>query len=278
MISPATARPRRRWIWVLVALVTAMTFVAAFTLRIVPKGPPHHEFGPLASYHRAITGLDVESAGSGAITIRAGRPGQVTVTRVLSWALSKPTVTQSWDDGVLNVGATCPKFDPFENCQADITISVPAGTPVQAQANVGSVTVTGLTGPLHLSATSGLLVAHNVSGPVWATVTSGSLIGRGGLTSRSVYASAASGQITLDFATAPRIVSVGVGSGSAAITVPRGSRYRIVSSRGSGALTVAPGLSNARSAWVVTATIGSGAARIGYARSPEAVQLSSWLG
>ena len=262
-------RPRRRWVWALVALATVTVFAVPFRLRfIAPKHGMQHAVDPRVNYRRGISDLQVQANGGTVVTIRAGLPDQVTVSGFLSWALGKPTITQSWHGGTLHVGATCPKFDPFGGCQVMLVVSVPAGTAVQAQAGAGSMTVTGLSGPVHLTGTSGILVARDDSGPVWATVTSGSVVARSGLTSQHFYASATSGQIALAFSAGPRTVSVGLGSGSADITVPAGSRYRIVRSLGSGLLNVAPGLSDAGSDLVLTATVGSGVARIGYPAGP----------
>ncbi|MGB6458040.1 MAG: hypothetical protein WBH47_26505 [Streptosporangiaceae bacterium] len=222
-------RPRRRWIWVLVTLVTATVVVVPVTLRVALKGELQHESDPLARYRREIADLQVQANDGEMITVQAGRPGQVTVTSMVAWLVSKPAVTQSWRGGVFRVSAICPKFDPFEDCQASVVISVPAGTTVQGQAGAGSLTVVGLTGALHLTATSGLVLARNVSGPVWAAATSGSAVARTGLRSASLHASVSTGLITLMFTAAPRSVAVGVGAGSAAIAVPAGSRYRVAS-------------------------------------------------
>ena len=260
-VTGTRLRPRRRWVWVLVALATAAAFVVPFRLRFVtPAGMQHATQVPV-SYLRAIRNLEVTANGGVTVMIRAGQPGRVTVGGVMSWTLRKPTVSQAWQGGTFLLGATCPKLNPFGTCGASIVIGVPAGTAVQVQAGAGSVTVAGLTGPLHLSATSGLLTARNISGPVWASVTSGSLVARTGVSSQRFDAFASTGYLAIDFSSRPRSVAVGLGSGSASITVPPGSRYRIVSS---GPLYVTPGLSDSRSDLVLTATVGAGVARVGY--------------
>jgi hypothetical protein len=264
--GPARPRPRRRWIWVLVALATATVIVVPVTLRVALKADLQHEAGPLVSYRSAISDLQVQVNSGGTVTIKAGPPGQVTLSSTLTWLVRKPAVTQSWQGKIFRVGATCPKFDPFEDCQASVTVSVPAGTAVQGQAGGGSLTVVGMSGPLHLTATSGLLLARDVSGPVWATAQSGSVVARTGLRSPSLRAAVSSGQISLIFSTRPRSTAISVGSGSAAITVPSGSRYRVISSDGPGSLYLAPGLSDPRSNLLLTAVVDSGEARIGYPR------------
>lgn len=263
-IAGTAPRPRRRWIWVLVAVATVSAFVAPFRLKIdVPKTSTH-ALDPAAKYQRDISSLQVQADYGVMVTIRAGRPGHVTVSGSLSWTLRKPTVTQVWRGGRFLVGATCPKVNPFGSCEASIVIGIPAGTAVQAQAGEGSVSVIGLTGPLHLSATSGLVTVRNISGPAWISVTSGGVVARTGVRSQQFDAVTSTGQLIIDFSSRPRSVAIAIGAGSAVITVPPRARYRIVSSRGAGALYVAPGLRDARSDLVLTATIGTGAARIGY--------------
>jgi hypothetical protein len=227
-----------------------------------------HEFNQPVAYSSAISRLQVQANGGGDVTIRAGRPGQVTVSSALSWVFGKPSVTQEWLGRTFVVGATCPKFDAFEDCQAQVTITIPAGTPVQAAAGAGSVTVSGLSGPVHLTATSGLLLARNVSGPVWASATTGLVVARSGITSANVDASVTSGRLSLDFSVPPGAVAIVVDAGSAAITLPSQSRYRIVSSVGSGALQIAPGISDGQSDRMLRAVIGSGAVSVGYPPGP----------
>jgi hypothetical protein len=211
----------------------------------------------------------VQTGAGGSVKIRPGRDGRVTITRTLQWVFGKPSVTQSWQDGVLRVGASCPRFDPFEDCEASVTITVPAGTAVTAQAGAGSVAVTGMSGPLHLAATSGLLRVGRVSGPLWLSATSGFVAGRTGILSPAVYASVTTGSIALRLDGEPRLLAVAVGSGYANVMVPRGARYRVAGSYGPGTLQIAPGLSDASSARLLTATLGTGVVRIGYAPAPD---------
>lgn len=250
----------------LVALATATAVAVPVTLLVAVKAGIQHQSGPLLRYRRAITDLQVLANSAGTITIQAGQPGQVTLRSTLSWLVRKPAITQSWQGGILRIAATCPKFDPFEDCQASVTISVPAGTAVQGQAGPGSLTVIGLRGSLHLAATSGSLLVRNVSGPVWATAQSGSVMARSGLRSPILRAAVTTGLIDLSFSTRPRSVAIVVGSGSATVTVPTGSRYRVLGSGGPGIRYLAPGLSDPASGLLLTVVVGTGEARIGYPR------------
>jgi hypothetical protein len=256
--------PRRRWIWVLVALATAGVVVVPITLRVALKAAIQHDFGPVVVYRRDVTALKVQTDAGGEVTIRGGQEGRVVVTRTLQWLFGQPSVTQSWHGGVLRVAATCPKFDPFEDCQADVTITVPVGTAVTAQAGAGSVVVAGISGSVHLAATSGLLRVDRVSGPLWLSAKSGFVAGRTGVSSPQVYVSVTTGSMALRLDAGPLLLTVGVGSGYANIMLPRGSGYRIAGSDGPGILQIAPGLSQPGSARLLTATVGSGEVKISY--------------
>jgi hypothetical protein len=263
-----TARPRRRWIWVLVALATAGVIVVPITLRVALKVAIHHQFDPAATYQRDVTGLQVQADGGGFVTIQAGQEGRVTIASTLQWLFGKPAVTQSWHGRVLRVRATCPRADPLEDCQASVIITVPSGTAVSAQAGAGTVTVTGVSGPLHLAATSGVILVSHVSGPLWLAATSGSVAARTGVYSPDVHASVTSGDIALRLDAGPRLLTVGVGSGFASILLPQGSRYRIAGPYGPGWPRIATGLSDASSGRVLSVTIGTGAMTIGYPPQP----------
>jgi hypothetical protein len=152
----------------------------------------------------------------------------------------------------------------FEDCGASLTVYVPAGTEVRADVGSGSVEAVGLTGPLHLAATSGMVTMAHVSGPLWAQATSGAITARTGVDSRLVTAAVTSGWLDLGFDSAPERLTVGVGSGDGQVTVPAGTQYRMTSSGGPGLLRTASGLANARSGRLILASVGAGSLRISY--------------
>jgi hypothetical protein len=247
-----------------VALATAAVVVVPIALRVALKVAMHHEFDPVVVYRRDVSAVQVQADAGGSVTIQADQDGQATITSTLQWVFGKPSVTQSWHNGVLRVRASCPKLDLFEDCQASVTVSVPAGTAVRAQAGAGSVVVSGMSGPLHLAATSGVIQVSRVSGPLWLSATSGAVVGRTGLYSPLVSASVTSGDIALRLDAAPRKLTVGVGSGFASISLPRGSSYRLAGPGGPGGLRLPPGLSNPSSGRVLTVMVGTGDVSIGY--------------
>lgn len=265
------ARPRRRWIWAIVAVVTAVVLVFPVAFRIGLKGEIRHQVMPLTLFQRSVSELQVNAPGQ-SVTILPGKASQVTVVSTMSWLLGRPTIRHVWHGQVLQITATCPKLNVFEDCQASLAIRVPASVTVRVEVGSGSATVAGLTGPLRLTASSGSIILTRVSGPVWATATSGSINATSGLTSRRVSASVTTGNFALGFAAAPLAIALQVGSGSATVTVPPGTRYRVSGQRGPGSLQVGPGLQDTGSARVITAVVDSGALALLYARpvSPPA--------
>jgi hypothetical protein len=266
-VAARPARPRRRWVWASVAVVTVVVLVVPVAFRIGLKGEIRHQGLPVTVFQRPVGELQVDAPGQ-SVTIVRGRAGQVTLVTSMSWLLGRPTIGHVWHGRTLQISAGCPKFNVFEDCQASLLIQVPASVTVRVDIGSGSAAVAGLTGPVHLTASSGSVHLTDVSGPVWATVTSGTIIATSGLTSPQVDAAVRSGSLALGFAAAPAALALDVGSGSASVTVPPGPRYRLSGERASGVLQIGSGLTDSSSARIITATVGSGFLSIGYRRPP----------
>jgi hypothetical protein len=262
MSDSRRATPRRRWIWATVALVTAVILISPLTLRFALKADLRHERGPVTDYRRAVTAVDVSAPGD-AIAITAGPPGQVSVATTLGWLVAKPVIREVWRGTTLAISVHCPAPDPFEDCSASLSVFVPAATEVRAAVGSGSATVSGLAGPVRVTATSGSLVLAYLSGPLWAAATSGSIAGTTGLNSPAVTAEVRSGALALGLGSAPRSLSLAVGSGSGHVTVPPGARYRIDTGGGS-AVHVSPGMNSPGAAGLIAARAGSGTLSIVY--------------
>jgi hypothetical protein len=256
------ARPRRRWIWAIVALGTATVLISPLALLVSLKPAPHHEYGPVTVYHRAVTAIWVSAPGD-AVAITAGPPGQVSVASTLAWLIAKPAIRERWHGTTLAVTVQCPAPGPFESCSASLTVHVPAAAEVRAAVRTGSASVTGLAGPVRVTATSGSLVLAHLNGPLWATATSGSITGMTGLNSENLIADVGSGSLALGLESAPTSLSLTVGSGSGHVTVPLGTRYRIDTGPGN-AVHVSPGMSSPDAASLIAAEAGSGTLTIGY--------------
>lgn len=256
------ARPRRRWIWAIVALVTGTVLISPLALLVGLKPAPHHEYGPVTVYRRAVTAIRVSAPGD-AVAITAGRPGEVTVASTMAWLVTKPAVRARWHGTTLAVSVHCTAPELFDACSASLIVHVPAAAEVRAAVGTGSATVTGLAGPVRVTATSGSLVLAYLNGPLWATATSGSISGMTGLNSAELTADVGSGSLALGLDSAPRSLSLTVGSGSGHVTVPLGTRYRIDTGPGN-TVHVPPRMSSPGAAGLIAAEAGSGTLTIGY--------------
>jgi len=259
------ARPRRRWIWVLVALATAAIVVPPVAVRFWLKAEKQQQADPLAVYRGQFTAVQIQ-APSGSITVSPGRAGQVSVASTLQWVFSKPAIRVARIGRTLQISARCPQLNPFEDCQASLGISVPASLDVHADVGAGSADLIGLTGRLHVTATSGTITMTDVSGQVWARATDGNIAAPAGLSSPSVDAAVAAGSIMLDFDSPPARLTMRVGTGAAHATVPAGTHYRVSLARAAGSAThIAPGLNVARAVRVISGTVGgAGTLSVGY--------------
>ncbi|HKD88529.1 MAG TPA: hypothetical protein VKB62_08375 [Streptosporangiaceae bacterium] len=255
-------RPRRRWIWAIVALVTAAVLILPVALLVSLKPGQHHEHGPVTVYHHAVTAVRVSAPGD-TVAITAGRTGQVSVASTVGWLVTKPAIRERWHGTTLAVSVHCPARDLVEGCSASLIVRVPAATEVRTAVGAGTASVAGVAGPVRVIATSGSVVLAYLSGPVWATATSGSITGMTGLNSTKLVADVGSGSLALGLDTAPRSLSLAVGSGSGNVTVPPGTRCRIDTGRGT-AVHVSPGMSSPDSAGLISAKAGSGTLSIVY--------------
>jgi hypothetical protein len=262
MSAAAAPRPRRRWIWVIVAILTALVVVPPFALRIWLKAEIQHQTEQVPVAAQPVTTLQVDSPGV-SVSISQGQGRHVTMSSTASWLVRKPVIRQAWHGRTLKVSTSCPRLDPFEDCQENLAVQVPAGVTVLVDVGSGSATAQGLTGPLHLQATTGAFILMGVRGPVWASVTSGSVNGWG-LRSPQLNASAGSGSLAVAFDSPPQLLTLAVSSGSASATVPRGTRYRVSVQAGRGSLQVQPGLADGTSAQVIRATVSTGSLAIAY--------------
>jgi hypothetical protein len=258
----APPRPRRRWIWISVALVTAFVVVAPVAFRLWLKAAHHDQVLPVRVYRQPLTQLRVVAPAAG-VTLVPDRRDEVIVQPRLAWDFGQPAVTQAVQGKTLQVTGSCPGPKAFEDCQVDLVIHVPVNLAVDVSAGTGSISVSGLSGPLHLAVTSGSIMMTRVSGPVWASAGSGSVAGSG-MKSAALNAVIGSGSLRLRLFTAPGDLTLAIGSGSASVTIPHGTRVRVSASAGAGVLDIAPGIADSAAAGTLTATIGTGVLTVGY--------------
>jgi hypothetical protein len=260
----APPRPLRRWVWITVAVLTAAVVVTPVAFRLWLKAV--HQNQPLrtAVYRDPVASLRVV-APAGDVVLEPGGAARVTVGGEMSWVFGKPSVTvrRTIHHQTMQITAGCPRPNLFQDCAVRLVIHVPAGMAVNVSTGAGSIRVRGLSGPLHLAVTSGSIALTDVTGPVWASAGSGSVSGSG-LAPATLQSVIGSGSLRLRLTAPPRDTTIAIGSGSAAITVPSGTRLRVLGGAGSGVLQVAPGVADATAPAALSATIGTGKVVVGY--------------
>jgi hypothetical protein len=226
----------RKWrflVWLFGALVVVFILGA---LTIVAFTQTTHES---RSFTGRITKIVVVSE-RGAITVQPGPPDQVTVAYQRKFVFTGPAVHTAVAGGVLTVTANCP-FMAFISCSANFTITAPQGVDVNATAQRGLLTVTGITGTVYSNSESGSFAYSGAA----ASVTAYSL----------------NGNISARFTRPPRFVHARSETGRVLIVVPR-SRYRVTAESGIGTHEVIGLVSVASSPRTIYASSGDNDARI----------------
>jgi hypothetical protein len=260
-MTTLTESPRRRWLWVAVALLTAVAVVGASGFRVWLKMAHQTEHFSVTITHK-ITAIEVSALG-GSVNVSSGPAGQVSIGRTLSWVFRKPRIKQTWDGSTMIITAHCPVPNWLSDCGAQLDLRIPAGIAVSAQVGSGSIAASGLAGPLDLLATSGSIDITDSKGSVVAQATSGS-IAASGLGATQVNASVTTGSISMAFVAAPRLLALAVRTGSAAVNVPPGTHYRITDIRHAGTITLDAALARKRATGVMKLTVTGGAISVGY--------------
>ncbi|MFF2955479.1 DUF4097 family beta strand repeat-containing protein [Kitasatospora sp. NPDC057965] len=218
-------RTRGRRIWRLLGtlallVVLVVGFVQTWAMAVQQRTRSER------SYPVAVTKVRLDT-GNATVRIRHGQEGRVVVREYLNWKIRMPVVTTQLDQDLLDVRMRCDQVLSAVGdfgCGAVIELDVPPGVAVTGKLSSGSVHVAGVAGEISLLSTSGEILLSDVSGPVTVRTTSGSVRGSH-LTSSDVNVAATSGSMELGFAAVPRIVDIGVTSGSVALGLPKGSRY-----------------------------------------------------
>ena len=155
----------------------------------------------------------------GQLTIVSADTGQVKLTGELNWTRQAPGVHTRLDraTGVLDISIRCA---PATRCTENLRLEVPSGTATIVRQPAGRVMVTGLAGPLRITAGNVDIIAN-------------------GLRSPELTARITSGQLSATFAAPPRQVSVTLASAQATLRLPSTVGYRITQKVASGHIGIA---------------------------------------
>jgi hypothetical protein len=161
----------------------------------------------------------------GDVTISPSADGNVRVTTMVRYGISRPALTETSTPEGVRLAVACAGF--VNHCSADYVIQVPPAFAVNVSAGSGSVRVTSVSGDLGLDVDSGDVQLRDVSGRLQVRQGSGHVDGAA-VRSQNVQVNADSGDVTLELRTPPQAVSASVGSGAVDLAVPvDGAAYRV---------------------------------------------------
>jgi len=174
---------------------------------------------------------------SAQIQIGVSPSGQSTTVRAqLRWnTVREPLYTSNFDGTVLRLRMGRCGLRIFGSyCESSLTLTVPQTVDLRVRNDSGDVRVSGVRGPVSVSADSADVELTDLAGPLSIELDSGRLDGDR-LTSTRVEATLDSGSVTLAFLTAPAEVRARTDSGQITIAVPSGSgAYGVQASADSG--------------------------------------------
>ncbi len=208
--------PARRWV-LAVGLVFVVAFVGYAALQLVSVlGRTSYERD--LSFTPTTDRLTIDT-NHGDIRIVAGSSPEVRVTKRVRYGLREPrTVESTGPDGLL-LRSTCDWLTP---CSVDYVIALPPGFAVDARSSSGDIRLDGIGGPLRIDTSAGDVRANDLRSP-------------------AVTAESSAGDVSLDFATPPEMVSVNSNAGDVRVTLPAvtgGYRVDVDTSAGDTRVTV----------------------------------------
>jgi len=215
-MNPYPRRPAWRSVAFLAGAVALVAVTAAAAASAASARGGSHGTGGMTRAVSITAGsvrtVDLEAV-PGQLTIVGVAGGQVTLTGQLDWTGHAPVATtQLARDHVLRLSYRCAQASP---CTANWRLSVPWPTAIELRQPAGHVVVSGLAGPLRITAESVDVSAAGLSSP-WlrAAITSGHLDAAFNAPPRQVSVSLTSAQATLSLpGTAAYAVSTQVTAG-----------------------------------------------------------------
>jgi hypothetical protein len=248
MAARRSGRPRLRRV-ALLAVLAAACVAAAFVV-LAAGGPPRaagvatRQGGgqdsattrPVEVSVGRIGGIDFQGV-AGQLTIIGTRSSRVALTGQLRGTGGVPDI-ETRREGAGDVLMLSVQCAPGSLCTENLRLAVPAGTPAAVRQPSGQILVTGLSGPLSITAANVDISARGLRSPYLAAMIT-------------------NGHLSAGFAAAPRRVLITLVSAQATLRVPPHGAYRITQQVTSGYVNVA--IPQAASAThTVTARIDSG--------------------
>lgn len=178
-----------------------------------------------------IRHVDIRS-GAGGLTILRSPDTSTVLDRRLVRNLTSPRSTFRVDGDRLVVESRCRGF-LGGSCRADLTVAVPDGAAVTAQASGGGIRATDVGGPVALRASGGGIDITGGPGPLDLGASGGGIRVQDSLAS-SVVADASGGGVRLSFIRPPSDVDAASSGGGVTVEVPADATAYRVDARASG--------------------------------------------
>jgi hypothetical protein len=167
---------------------------------------------------RSVIAVDVHKivvrADSGDVDVRAGLTGDVVMQRHDAWLVDRPTIRETYADGVLTITTSCGGLKAVLRCRSDLTIDAPTEVDVQVKTKSGDVDLRGLSGRADVETDSGDIRTHRLE-PV------------------TVRALTQAGDVSLDLFGQPTRTEATSDAGDVRVVVPYGM-YRVDAMAGGG--------------------------------------------
>jgi hypothetical protein len=195
----------RRSTTLLAGVVAFVAVTAAVSAAARGSGPgAASETGTVHVSAGSVAAVDLQAV-PGQLTITGATTRRVTLSGALDWTGHSPIATVRFAGHTLLLSYRCAAASP---CTADWRLVVPWRTAVALRQPAGHVVISGLAGPLRISASSVDVSATGLRGP-------------------SLSAAITSGHLGAAFGTAPRQVSVALRSAQATIWLPGRAAYAV---------------------------------------------------
>jgi hypothetical protein len=152
------------------------------------------------------------------VEIHSDDVSQITVTREITRNIFGSGPKDKYQDGRLELGDAGCSFLWF-NCRSDYVVVVPRALKVTAESRSGDLQVSDLPGGAELKSSSGDIEVDRIGGELRLESSSGDLEGHD-LTAGTVTTRSGSGDIELDFDSAPSAVQLKSSSGDVTVRLP----------------------------------------------------------
>jgi hypothetical protein len=213
--------PRRSG-WLVAGLLLAVLALALATSGIwywLGGSSPTYTTAEEKTYQHRIDRL-VLDLNIGAVSVTGTtEPDSVELTREFRFTQRhRPSAVESWQGNALHIGT--PRCVPDTgDCNADYTIRLPAGTPVEITTSGGDITTRGITGDQRLDTSFGTVRVAGSGRTLDVSDRGGDIIGTRLAATDTVVST--SGEIDLDYLVVPDALDATSNGGDIDVAVPR---------------------------------------------------------